>query len=138
MAINKPEKIIVHCSDTPDNRDVTAADIHQWHTDGNGWSAIGYHWVIRRDGTLEAGRPDYMEGAHTKGENRRSIGVCMVGRDDFTEKQLTALYGIVKRIQARYHKPPETVMPVYGHCEFDRGKTCPNEQIMQFIRDSFR
>ena len=52
----KTDHIVIHCADTPDNRDVDMATIKKWHTEERGWDDIGYHFVIRRNGLVEAGR----------------------------------------------------------------------------------
>ena len=70
--------IVVHCSYTPEQMDIGAADIDRWHRE-KGWMMIGYHKVIRRDGTIEDGRPLNKRGAHVKGLNAKSIGVVMIG-----------------------------------------------------------
>ena len=77
------DHIIVHCSYTPPSMDIGAETIREWHTlpkpKGRGWSDIGYHWVIRRNGTVEAGRSEERAGAHAKGYNQDSIGICLIG-----------------------------------------------------------
>ena len=73
------EKIIIHCSATPENREVDTETIRGWHMNENGWSDIGYHFVIELDGTIKEGRPIDRQGAHTKGHNKNSIGICYVG-----------------------------------------------------------
>ena len=75
------KKIIVHCSATPESMDVGSEEIRRWHKE-RGWSDIGYHDVIRRDGTLEKGRDISIAGAHAKGHNFSSIGVCLIGGVD--------------------------------------------------------
>lgn len=70
--------IIVHCSATPRGRDVSAADIRRWHIK-RGFRDIGYHFVIRLDGTIEPGRDIGQFGAHCLGKNNCSIGICYVG-----------------------------------------------------------
>ena len=75
------KKIIVHCSATPESMDVGAEEIRSWHKE-RGWNDIGYHDVIRRDGTLEKGRDISIAGAHAKGHNFSSIGVCLIGGVD--------------------------------------------------------
>ena len=75
--------LVVHCSDTPNDNHITARDIHQLHL-GFGWDGLGYHQVILRNGTVEKGRPEFWLGAHVKGHNHESLGVCLIGRDDFT------------------------------------------------------
>jgi len=71
-------RIILHMAYTPPSMDVGAKEIDGWHKQ-RGWRGIGYHYVIRRDGTLEHGRPHEEQGAHTKHENADSIGICLVG-----------------------------------------------------------
>ena len=68
-------KIILHCSATPEDRDVKAETIKKWHTD-KGWSDVGYHYIIELDGRLKTGRPIERIGAHCKGHNNDSLGVC--------------------------------------------------------------
>ena len=76
-------KLIIHCSDTPDQNDYTAADIDRWHKE-NGWEKIGYQWVIMKLGELQQGRLDKEVGAHCKGHNIDSIGICVIMRDEIT------------------------------------------------------
>lgn len=120
--------IVVHCSATPPDRNVTVADIRRWHTKGNGWSDVGYHYVIRRDGVVEAGRPLERPGAHAAGYNADSIGVCLVGGVDsdgqpdanFTRQQWAALAQLVDDILLT-HGP----LKVIGHRDVNAGKACP-------------
>ena len=79
--MRKIKKIIVHCSATPESMDVGTEEIRRWHKE-RGWNDIGYHDVIRRDGTLEKGRDISIAGAHAKGHNFSSIGVCLIGGVD--------------------------------------------------------
>ena len=72
------KRIILHCSATKVDPFLDAKTIKRWHVDGNGWLDIGYHFVIKTDGTIEQGRSLEMQGAHTKGHND-SIGVCYIG-----------------------------------------------------------
>lgn len=120
-------KIIVHCSATPEGRDFTVDDIRRWHLEG-GFSDIGYHYVVYRDGSVHPGRPEEVVGAHCKGQNSCSIGVCYVGgcaadgktpKDTRTEAQRTALRELVRRLQDKY--PGASV---HGHYEFAK-KDCP-------------
>ena len=76
--MRKISEIIVHCSATSEMRDFGAKDIDLWHK-AQGWDCIGYHYVVRIDGTIEEGRPVERIGAHCKGHNAYSIGVCYVG-----------------------------------------------------------
>lgn len=116
--------LVVHCSATPDDQPLTARDIHEMHL-GFGWDGIGYHRVIRRDGTVESGRPDYWVGAHVKGRNTESLGVCLIGIDEFTPAQFTSLEQVLRTWQAEY--PHATIL---GHRDMgNTDKTCPNFDV---------
>lgn len=130
--MSDPSKIthlIVHCSYTPKNMDIGAADIDRWHKE-KGWLMIGYSAVIKRDGTVEAGRPLDKTGAHVKGMNSVSRGVCLVGgmTDDkkgpeinYTNPQMVSLRKLLKDWLKIF---PDA--KIAGHTDFDKGKTCPN------------
>ena len=126
------DKIIIHCSATPEGKDFTARQIRDWHVNGNGWSDIGYHFVIRLDGSVEPGRPLERVGAHTKGQNAHSIGICLIGgmdaenklpKDTRTPEQRAALVALVKDLKALF--PSATV---HGHNEF-ANKACPSFNV---------
>ncbi len=78
MKRESTDHIVVHCSATKPSQDVGASEIRQWYLD-RGLSNIGYHLVIRRDGPVENGRPLSNVGAHVRGYNRVSIGICLSG-----------------------------------------------------------
>ena len=67
----KIEKIFIHCTATIEGQDLDAKDIDRWHRQ-KGWNGIGYHYVVKLNGTVEKGRPDNVMGAHVKGYNRNS------------------------------------------------------------------
>lgn len=126
--MRKITEIIVHCSDTPAGRDDRAADIRRWHVDGNGWTDIGYHYVVCLDGSVEAGRDPIIAGAHCTGHNAQSIGVCYVGgrdantgkpADTRTEEQKRSLVLLLRYLRTKY---PDA--KIYGHRDFAR-KACP-------------
>lgn len=122
--------LVVHCSDTPDEEPISARDIHAMHL-GFGWHGIGYHRVIHRDGTIEGGRPDYWVGAHVYGQNTRSLGVCLIGRERFNAAQLDAL-----ELVLRFWREDHPQATVCGHCDFpDTEKTCPNFDVAAFCRE---
>ena len=77
--------LVVHCSDSDDSKTLTAFDLHKMHLNF-GWDGIGYHKIINRSGKIENGRPEYWVGAHVKGKNNISLGVCLIGRHKFTRK----------------------------------------------------
>ncbi|MBD1552266.1 lysozyme [Pseudomonas sp. C2L12B] len=101
--------VVVHCSATGPHADIGAHDINAWHLK-RGWAGIGYHYVIRRDGKLENGRPEHAIGAHAAGHNAVSVGVCLVGGVDaagkphanYTEAQLACLRRLLAELHSRY------------------------------------
>lgn len=128
---NEPNKIILHCSDTPDSGDKFGIDqIREWHLKERHWLDVGYHYVIRRSGLVEIGRPENVIGAHTQGNNENSLGICYIGTKKMTIFQIKALITLFKSINTR-HKI--SFNEVYGHYEFNDGKTCPG-QDMNVIR----
>lgn len=126
-------KIIIHCSATPEGKPFTVENIRRWHTlpvskGGRGWSDIGYHYVIYLDGSVHNGRPVEKIGAHCAGQNAKSIGICYVGglasdaktpKDTRTEAQKRALRQLVATLRKKYPKAT-----VHGHREF-AAKACP-------------
>lgn len=127
--MRKIDKIIIHCSATPEGKDFTVQQIRQWHVQGNGWRDIGYHFVIYRNGSIHKGRPIEQVGAHTTGQNAHSIGICYIGgmtadnktpKDTRTEAQRLALIKLVRELKASY--PSATI---HGHNEF-ANKACPS------------
>ena len=124
--------IILHCAatDAPGDVNVDAKVIDGWHRQ-RGFLCIGYHFVIKRDGTVETGRHENVVGAHVLGENHDSIGVCMVGGgskkevNDFTPAQWTSLETLVRSLKHEY--PSAKIL---GHRDFqsgkDQGKWCPS------------
>ena len=127
--MRKIDKIIIHCSATPEGKDFTVQQIREWHVKGNGWRDIGYHFVIYRDGSIHKGRPVEQVGAHTTGHNANSIGICYIGgcaadgktpKDTRTEAQRLALIKLVRELKASY--PSATI---HGHNEF-ANKACPS------------
>ncbi|WP_066018383.1 N-acetylmuramoyl-L-alanine amidase [Endozoicomonas atrinae] len=132
--------IVIHCSATRADQGVTTEDIRHWHTVDNGWSDIGYHWIIERDGAIKHGRHSQAQGAHVRGHNHESVGVCMIGgidengdpEDNFTSEQWLMLEMLIETLELRY---PEA--EVVGHYFFTPYKTCPNF-IVEDWRESIR
>ena len=128
---NKIKFLIIHCSDTPDNEDLSASDIHKMHL-GFGWDGIGYHKVIKRNGTVENGRPEFWQGAHVYGINHKSLGVCLIGRNLFTKKQFSSL----KKLLIDWKKIYVNAK-IQGHCDaIETKKTCPNFNVLKFLKES--
>jgi N-acetylmuramoyl-L-alanine amidase len=88
MKLQKPIKnIVVHSSATPKDRDHTEEDIERWHK-RKGWKDTGYHFIVLLDGIVESGRPITERGAHTRGHNHNTIGVCYIGGTDQSGKAM--------------------------------------------------
>ena len=128
--MRKIEKIIIHCSATPEGRPVTVKDITAWHKE-RGFRTIGYHYVIYLNGEIHPGRKESEVGAHTVGQNQKSIGICYIGgvdkqmkaKDTRTEIQKIVLRDLVNDLKKRY--PDATV---HGHNEF-AAKACPSFNV---------
>lgn len=126
------EEIIIHCTATPEGRDVSVATIRGWHI-GQGWKDIGYHWVVMLDGSIEPGRPESQVGSHVAGHNSGTLGVVYVGgvaadgktpKDTRTPAQKAALLAHVKALIERY----PTVKKVTGHNAY-AAKACPSFDV---------
>lgn len=130
MLFTKDVKLlIVHCSDSENHMDLNAIDIHKMHLDF-GWDGIGYHKVICRSGKIENGRPEYWKGAHVKGKNDLSLGVCLIGRDKFTKKQYSSLQKILRKWKLLYPNAK-----IIGHCDTEETqKTCPNFDVLTWSK----
>ena len=116
------------CIVSPHGRGDDAETIHAWHLE-RGWSGVGYHWVITEDGTVQAGRPEYWTGAHVRRHNKGSIGICLIGEDEFTDAQLDALRGLHDELSERY---PEALL--FNHYELDPSKDCPCFDAVGYLR----
>ncbi len=125
-------RIIIHCADTPNGREFHASDIDRWHKE-RGFRCIGYHYVVALDGAVEPGRPVGEIGAHCKGYNHDSIGICLIGRDAFTRAQWDALDRLLADLGLRW---PEAT--VHGHREFNPRKSCPGFEVSHWLTESAR
>ncbi len=119
--------LIIHCSAVRPDQQSSAADIDRWHRE-RGWKKIGYHYVVRRDGTIEQGRPEEEVGAHCKNHNKHSIGICYEGgldsrgrpADTRTPEQKAALWALLTELHRDY---PHAI--IVGHHDLDARKACP-------------
>ena len=128
MNTRKIKEIIVHCSATPEGKDYSVDTIRKWHLQ-RGFSDIGYHYIIYRDGSIHTGRNESVIGAHCKGHNSNSIGVCYIGgvaadgktpKDTRTSEQRQSLLKLLKELKAKYPKAS-----IHGHRDF-ANKACPS------------
>lgn len=144
----KPHSIFIHCTATRDDfmAETTGlervSEIRHWHTDpkpkGRGWSDIGYHKLIDRDGTIYDGRPEHRQGAHVRGYNKDTLAVALFGghgssendafADNFTPEQDKALRKVIRDWKADH----PTITKVRGHNEV-AAKACPGFQVSRWI-----
>lgn len=129
----------VHCSATPPTMDIGLKEIRQWHRQ-RGWVDVGYHFIIRRDGTREIGRPIDVVGAHVEGFNSVSIGICLVGgvnkagkaEDNFTPAQFAELAKLLTELRALYPG-----IKFQGHRDFPKvKKDCPSFDVRKWIDET--
>lgn len=131
--------LAIHCSATSPAADIGLEEIDRWHRN-RGFLKIGYHYVIRRDGTLEFGRPLDEVGAHTEGFNSESIGICLVGgvdssklqkpEDNFTDDQKESLRMLLLGLKKLF---PNAV--VQGHRDFPNvAKACPSFDVKSWAK----
>ena len=120
--------IVIHCSAVRPDQTSSVAQINTWHRQRGFHLGVGYHYVIRRNGEVEKGRPEYMVGAHCVNHNTHSIGVCYEGgydargqpADTRTEAQKAALRTLLEDLLRRY---PRAV--IVGHHDLNPQKPCP-------------
>ena len=124
--MRKINKIIVHCSSTKEGRDFDIEDVRNWHVKGNKWKDVGYHYVIKLDGTVQKGRDVSVVGSHAYGHNKNSIGICYIGgldsegnaKDTRTKQQKDALRSLYLELFNLYQ------CEIIGHNEVSK-KSCP-------------
>lgn len=130
LSVNKRniKELIVHCSATPEGKDYSVDTIRQWHLQ-RGFSDIGYHYVVYRDGSIYIGRDESIIGAHCTGHNTNSIGVCYIGgcasdgktpKDTRTTEQKQSLVKLLKELKTKYPQAS-----IHGHRDFS-SKACPS------------
>ena len=127
------DKIILHCSATPEGKHFEVETIRKWHLQ-RGWKDIGYHFVIYLDGSVHEGRPIEQVGAHTQGQNTGSIGVCYIGgvakdgktaKDTLNEAQEIAIVNLIHALREEYGN-----LTLHGHNEF-APKACPSFKVYE-------
>jgi|SRR5215217_6495392 len=148
---SRTDYIVVHCAATPPTSDIGKAEIDRWHR-AQGWLMIGYHFVIRRDGTLETGRAVDAIGSHVAGYNSTSIGISLVGgvdakgrpENNFTSAQFAALAELLIDLKAKYPNAQ-----ILGHRDFSPDKNkdgkitsnewmkaCPSFDVREWLKET--
>jgi len=144
--MRKINELIVHCTATPPNFMPTATpaqrvdEVRRWHVEDNGWSDIGYHYLIDRGGQLLNGRHISRAGAHVKGHNKDTIGISLFGgkggtkdqafEDNFTPEQGETLRKLIDRLQGEYGPS----LKISGHQEY-ANKACPCFEIRGWLNN---
>ena len=117
--LKKVDYLIVH--HTASTRDMTAAEIHAEHLN-LGWLGIGYHFYIRKDGSVWRGRPEDGVGSHCEGYNSVSLGICLSGNFEIEEptlEQLNSLKSLIRELKAKHPKAT-----VHSHSDFNATACC--------------
>ena len=131
------DKIIIHCSATREGEEFSVDTIRSWHKK-RGWADVGYHYIVHLDGSISYGRDIDLIGAHTKGHNTGSIGVCYIGgveadgetpKDTRTPEQKESLLDLIKTL-----KRLNSNAVVYGHRDFS-SKACPSYDATTEYKD---
>jgi len=130
-------EIIIHCAATKPSMDIGADWIRRIHIHENKWRDIGYHYVIRRNGAIEDGRPISQTGAHCKNHNTGTIGICMVGgisetgrpENNFTPEQFEAVQSLINSLVEVY----PSITKLSGHNDY-ANKACPCFNVNEKLR----
>lgn len=126
-SLDKINKIILHCSDSdlPEHDNINV--IKEWHLK-RGFVDVGYHYFIDKKGHIFEGRKLNIEGAHCKGQNSDSVGICLSGRHDFRTAQYLTLELLIYSLFDMFGE-----INIFGHCDFNENKTCPNFDYKTFM-----
>lgn len=121
----KINKLIIHCSDSdvPTHNNISV--IREWHL-LRGFNDVGYHYFINWEGDIQVGRSEDVVGAHCEGQNANSIGICLQGRNKFTDIQFNATKQLLSKLLSKYNL---NWSDIYPHNHFNKSKTCPNFPI---------
>ena len=126
------EVIVIHHAGFPDgDKDSSAEEIHKFHQEVNGWAGIGYHYVIRKDGTIEQGRKPLAVGAHAYQHNKNSVGICVAGNFDLVKVpsvQMDSLKLLTAWLCQKYKLNPMKKGVIVGHRDLN-DTACPGENL---------
>ena len=130
------DAIVIHNTGAEEDTDTDAESIHAYHL-SLGWAGIGYHFVIRKDGTIERGRPEWACGSHCYGENDHTLGVHLSGNFNLaepTDKQVESCALLIAHMAKKYGFPIDR-QHVFGHKELNDDTDCPGENLFALIAD---
>lgn len=120
-------KIVLHCSDSDLSEHDNLFTIHKWHV-AKGWKGCGYHYVIRQNGRVETGRTLEEIGAHARGFNKESVGICLTGKYNFSVAQFKSCNSVIRNLLEIYNLSWDDV---FLHSDLNSNKTCPNFKLYQ-------
>ena len=132
------DTIVIHCTQTSADMDVDVEKVTQWHKQ-RGFDTIGYHYLIKRDGTLQLGRDEDVVGAHAVAVNGTSIGVALAGggnadkgwENNFTPIQFETLKSILLKLKDKYN-----IEKIIGHYQVDSKKECPSFDVPKWLEEN--
>ena len=134
--LKRVDFLVVHASDTRASADIGASEIDKWHRQ-QGWLSIGYHFVIRRNGVIEKGRPEDAQGSHARGVNQTSLGICMAGgkgdngkpENNFTPAQFASLHKLLTELRRKH-----PTAKIIGHRDVPgTKKACPCFSVAEWL-----
>lgn len=128
--------IVLHNTGAETDTDTDAESIHDYHL-SIGWVGIGYHYVIRKDGTIEKGRPEWAVGSHCYGENNHTIGIHLSGNFNIAEPtaaQVESCALLIAHLCKKYDFPPDREH-VFGHRELNDDTDCPGDNLQALLDD---
>jgi len=137
---SKTDTIVIHCAATRPHMNIGVDEIREWHKD-RGFDDIGYHYVIKRSGTIQKGREEELQGAHAVKVNGTSIGICLVGgvdddlkwENNFTKEQFENLVTLIKILKEKYEG---SITKIIGHYEVEPKKKCPSFNIQEWLKEN--
>lgn len=132
LVLPKTDMLVIHHVGIPDG-DTSAAAIHKAHL-ANGWAGIGYHYVIRKDGSIERGRPLATVGAHAEGQNYHTIGINVTGnfeKETPTQSQIASLEKLLVFLCQTYDIHPSAAT-IVGHCNVN-STDCPGKNLYRLL-----
>jgi N-acetyl-anhydromuramyl-L-alanine amidase AmpD len=128
--MRKINLLVVHCSASDIKAHDNIETLRNWHVKERGWTDIGYHYVITKDGSIHKGRKDEVIGAHVKGYNSNAIGICLTGDKVFSEAQFLSLEILLAGLVRKHGLERKDVI---AHHDLEKGKTCPNFDVHEFV-----
>ena len=134
----KTDIIVIHCTQTPDDMDFGVEKVTAWHKE-RGFDTIGYHYLIKRDGTLQVGRDEDVTGAHAVQVNGTSVGVALVGggtvdmgwENNFESVQFETLKSILLKLKDKYN-----IEKIIGHYQVEDKKKCPSFDVPKWLEEN--